>query len=129
MKLEIVTPDRLLLSTQSDAITVPGIEGQIEVLDGHAPLLSALGTGVLSFVSPDGKGVRLMISGGFCEVDIDHITVLADDAALPEDVDAPDVPKTLEKMQADLRALKPDEADFHRLSAEVERAAAKLEIV
>jgi F-type H+-transporting ATPase subunit epsilon len=129
MKLEIVTPDRRLLTTESAAITVPGENGEIEVLDGHAPLLAGLGTGILSFVSPAGKSVRLMISGGFCEVDVDHITVLADDAALPEDVDAPEVRKALEQMQADLKALSPDDADFHRLTAEVERAAAKLEIV
>jgi F-type H+-transporting ATPase subunit epsilon len=75
--LEVVTPERRLLSESVDAVTVPGATGEVGVLPGHTPLISLLKTGVLSY-SQGGTTKKLMVSGGFVEVADDRVSVLAD---------------------------------------------------
>ena len=79
-QLEVATPERLLIDEQVNEAELPGREGYFGVLPGHAPLLSALGAGLLSY---DGSGAGrqvLVIDGGFAEVFENHVRVLADSA-------------------------------------------------
>src|ERR1700755_3271775 len=87
LQLDVITPERRLLSEQADAVTVPGLGGELGILPGHTPLISQLQTGVLSYVL-DGKTFQLHVSGGFVEVRDDHVSVLAEVAERPEEIDA-----------------------------------------
>ena len=78
-QLEVATPERLLVDEQVTEAELPGKDGYMGVLPGHAPLLSALGEGTLTYKSGGGQKV-LKIDGGFVEVFDNHVRVLADHA-------------------------------------------------
>src|SRR5260370_18775479 len=86
VQLDVVTPERRVLSEQVNSVTVPGRGGEMGILPGHAPLISELQTGVLSY-NEDGTTFQLHVSGGFIEVNDDHVSVLAEIAELPEEID------------------------------------------
>jgi len=142
MQLDIITPDRKLLSVRAASVRLPGVEGEMEVFDGHSPVLMLLKTGVLEFQRPvdsvapegnegswsgDGQSLRLMVSGGFAEVDNEHVTVLTEHAALPEEVDAPELRKALQELEQRIHASSTGHA-HHMLTAEIERVSVKLDI-
>ena len=77
---ELVTPERVLVSMPVDRVLVPGIDGDITVLAGHAPVISTLRPGVIEVNGADGKTTRVYVAGGFCEVTPDGMTVLAEQA-------------------------------------------------
>ena len=77
--LEVVTPDKLVASEHCTTAQIPGKDGYMGILPGHAALLSELGEGELSYVT-GGTTHRLQISGGYVEVRDDHVRVLADSA-------------------------------------------------
>jgi F-type H+-transporting ATPase subunit epsilon len=96
IELEVVTPERQLVKESVTEAQVPAREGYIGVLPGHAPLLSLLGSGVLSYTPQAGARKVLAIHGGFVEVLPDHIRVLANLAERAEEID-------LEKARAALK--------------------------
>lgn len=81
LSLEIVTPDRSLVREDVDEVHVPGSEGYLGILPGHAPLLATLGIGELWYRKGQQKRF-LSIAGGFVEVLPDRVTILADAAEL-----------------------------------------------
>jgi F-type H+-transporting ATPase subunit epsilon len=87
IQLEVVTPERRVLAEPVDMVTVPGLGGELGILPGHTPLISQLQTGVLTYVQ-DGKSFQLHVSGGFVEVRDDHVSVLAEVAERPDEIDA-----------------------------------------
>jgi F-type H+-transporting ATPase subunit epsilon len=76
LKLVVVTPEKKVVDTEVDYVELPGQLGYLGILPGHAPLISLLTTGVLSY--KNGGGDRLAISSGFVEVANDTVSVLAD---------------------------------------------------
>ena len=84
--LEVATPERLLVRESVDEVQVPGKDGYMGILPGHAALLGQLGTGFLSY-SAGGIKRFLSIRGGFVEVLPDHVRVLANAAERAEDID------------------------------------------
>jgi len=131
MQLDIVTPDRKVIVSKADDVVVPAKEGEMDVLPGHAPFLGELGTGVLRFVA-EGKTHRLMVSGGFIEVDGDKVVLMCESAALKDEVVADDEKKTLADLEsklAKLGATAQDDGDFLKLRAEVDRSAARLTLL
>ncbi len=78
--LEIVSPDRLLLSQPVDMAVIPAAEGEMGVLPGHAPMIVLLQGGTISLHEGGRVTSRLYISGGFAEVTPERCTVLADEA-------------------------------------------------
>jgi F-type H+-transporting ATPase subunit epsilon len=75
-KIEIVSPERVLLSGEATEVVVPGMEGDFTVLEGHAPLISALRPGILDIKQGSGRR-RIYVRGGFAEVDPTQLTILA----------------------------------------------------
>lgn len=131
MQMDIVTPDRRVVVGETEDVIIPGIEGEFEVLKGHAPLLTILGTGILSF-KHQGKETRLMVSGGFVEIDNDRITLMAESASLAGEVVREEANKQLydaEQKLKQLGAVSVENEDFQVLRAEVDRAAAKLTLI
>lgn len=84
-QLEVATPEKSLVDEQVTEVQLPGKNGYMGILAGHAPLLSILGAGLLSYEGGGGPH-KLVIAGGFVEVFDNHVRVLADNAELPQDV-------------------------------------------
>lgn len=75
-KIELVSPERVLLSGEATEVIVPGVEGDFTVLEGHAPVISALRPGILDIRQGSGRR-RIYLRGGFAEVDPAQLTILA----------------------------------------------------
>jgi F-type H+-transporting ATPase subunit epsilon len=86
LKLEIVTPERRVVETEAESVTVPTASGEAGILPNHAPLVSALRPGVLSYTLR-GTTEKFAIAGGFVEVNHDKVSVLAGSAEAADEVD------------------------------------------
>ncbi len=80
ISLEIVSPEKLLVSRQVDMVVIPGSEGDLGALPGHAPTILLLRGGMVSLHENGQVTERLFVTGGFAEVTPERITVLADEA-------------------------------------------------
>lgn len=85
LKLEIVTPEKKVVDAEVDSVSVPTASGEAGILPNHAPLISALKPGILSY-SVKGSTEKLAISGGFVEVNGSNVSVLATTAASASDI-------------------------------------------
>ncbi len=86
LKLEIVTPEKRVLDETVDSVTVPTATGEAGILPSHAPLISALKPGVLSY-SNKGATTKFAVSGGFVEVSGDRVSVMTDTAETADEID------------------------------------------
>jgi len=80
MLLEIISPDKKLFSGEVRQVLVPGSKGSFEILSSHAPIISSLDKGKLSFLAADGKRTTFEIDGGVVEAKNNKIIVLAENA-------------------------------------------------
>lgn len=87
IKVEIVTPERLLMSRDADMVVLPGESGQMGVMGGHAPLMTTLVTGEILLYENDAEQEALFVNGGIAEVRPDVVTILADVAERVDDID------------------------------------------
>jgi len=101
LRLELVTPERRVLSEEVVEVRIPGVLGELGVLPGHTPLLTALGTGPLAYTQ-GGREHRLALQGGFAEVLPDRVTVLARVAELPAEIDLDAARRQLAEAEAAL---------------------------
>jgi len=90
LTFELVSPERIIFSGDVDAVILPGSEGDMTVLPGHAPVMTALKTGFLVITDRPGNGRRVLVRGGFADVNQQGLTVLAE-RALPEEEITPEV--------------------------------------
>ena len=81
MQLDILTPEKKIYSGEASLVMLPGLDGLFEILDRHAPLIAALGSGTLKYQS-DKQTVYLTVSGGFVECLNNKVVVLAEKAEL-----------------------------------------------
>jgi F-type H+-transporting ATPase subunit epsilon len=98
--IEIATPERLLASEQAVRAQIPGKEGYLGVLPDHAPLLSELGIGALTYATADGKRYAMAIKQGYVEILDNHVRVLTDQAERGQEIDAAQAEKDLREAQA-----------------------------
>ncbi|HEY8383388.1 MAG TPA: F0F1 ATP synthase subunit epsilon [Microvirga sp.] len=84
LTFELVSPERVLFSGSVDAVVLPASEGDMTVLPGHAPMMTALKTGFLVITDRPGSGRRVLVRGGFADVNQRGLTVLAE-RAMPEE--------------------------------------------
>jgi F-type H+-transporting ATPase subunit epsilon len=87
LHFDLVSPERLLISADVDQVDVPGSEGDFGVLANHAPLMTTLRPGVLTIQSPGKPGEKFFVRGGFAEVTLQGLTVLAEEAMPLADLD------------------------------------------
>ena len=88
MRFDLVSPERLLISSDVAQVDVPGSEGDFGVLAGHAPLVTTMRPGILVIYRDGQAPLRIVINGGFAEVGPNGLTVLADTAVPIEEFDA-----------------------------------------
>jgi len=124
--LEIVTPERAIASEQVDEVQLPGSEGYFGVLPGHAPLLATLQVGELWYRIGQDKHY-LAVAFGFAEVLPDRVTVLAQIAERPEDIDVPRAEAA--KKRAEERVARPQvEIDFERARVAMMKSLIRLQV-
>ena len=127
LQLEVVTPDKTVVSGEVEMAVCPGIEGEFGVLPKHVSLLSALKIGGLRYKVAGGKEEHVFFSGGFADVNNDVLTVLAESAELAQNID------TARAMAAKERAEKriadhAEQIDAARAEAALHRALIRLQV-
>ena len=127
LSLEITTPTRLVVAEMVDEVVAPGIEGYFGVLPGHAPFLTTLGIGIVTYRSGRDEQ-RLAIAGGFAEVRNDKVIILADTAERPEEIDRARAERARERAERRLAGRTQEEVDFARCQAALARALARLAV-
>ena len=127
LTLEIVTPDRALVTEQVDEVELPGADGYFGVLPGHTPLLASLKVGELWYRI--GQETRyLSVAFGFVEVLPDHVTVLAQIAERGQDIDVPRA-EAAKKRAEDRIARSPQaDIDFERARVALMKALIRLQV-
>ena len=127
LTLEIATPMRLVVAETVDEVVAPGSEGYFGVLPGHAPFLTTLGIGEVTYrIGRD--ELHLAITCGFAEVRNDKVIVLVDTAERPEEVDRTRAERARERAEQRLGGRSPDEVDFTRAAAALLRALTRLQV-
>ena len=127
IELEVVTPERRVLAEPVEMVTVPGLNGELGILPGHTPLISQLKTGVLTYVQ-DGKNSQLHVSGGFVEVRDDKVSVLAEVAERPEEIDVPSARSARERLEKQLSGWSGSEEDLEIARTELARSEVRIQL-
>ena len=125
-QLELVTPERVLLSEQVRHVRAPGIEGSFGVLAGHAPLMTALTVGLIKVDFENGDEEYIATSGGFMEVRREKVIILADTAERADDIDLTRAEAAVAKAREQLSSGGAE--NFAEISAVLERATNRLKI-
>jgi F-type H+-transporting ATPase subunit epsilon len=102
IRIEIVSPERLVLSEQAQSVVVPGTEGYFTVMGEHAPLMSTLKPGFITVTRADGATTTYYVRGGFADVSPDGLTILAEQASSLADFDRAEIEKALSEAQEQL---------------------------
>ena len=125
--LEVVTPTGPVISDDVDIVTAPGVGGEFGVLANHAPFLSTIKTGTLSF-KKDKQVKYLMVSGGFSEVSNNKITFLVESAEFGKDIDVSRAMLAKERAEKRLAQAQQAAEKINRVRAEaaLQRAMARL---
>lgn len=124
-RLRIITPERVFFDGEIDRIVLKGAEGEMAILANHTPLMTTLALSELT-IYPDRKTTRLAsLLGGFAKIETDNVTILADAAEWPEEIDVERAEQA--KKRAEERLKKSDE-DLVRAQAALRRAIVRLKI-
>ena|SRR5438552_2631106 len=116
---DLVSPERLLFSGDVDQVDVPGSEGDFGVLAGHAPLVTTLRPGIL-VMHREGGALRVVVNGGFAEVNLERLTVLADRAVPVEDFDVAVLSGEIKDTEEDVADAK-DEGQRDKLTRKLDQ--------
>jgi len=127
IQLDVVTPERKVLGEAVDMVTVPGLNGEMGILPGHTPIISQLKTGVLSYVQ-DSRTSQLHVSGGFVEIRDDKVSVLAEVAERPEEIDAAGARATRDRVEKQLNSWSGSEDDLELAKTELAKAEVRLQL-
>jgi F-type H+-transporting ATPase subunit epsilon len=127
LQLEVVTPDRLVLSTEADVVVCPGVEGQFGVLPGHIPFLSALEIGEM-YYRKGGQTEYLAVSGGFAEVTGEKVTIVAESAEKGREIDIERAKRAQERAEKRLAVAKTADIDWARAEAAMRRSLVRFKV-
>ena len=125
MSIRVLTPDRVICSTKAEEVILPGLTGQVGILDGHATLITALDTGLLRIKLAE-KWTPIILCGGLAEIDRNQVTVLVNDVEELSSIELNEATKALEKATL---AIENAETSKSKLDASIElkKATARLE--
>ena len=128
LTFELVSPERLLFSTDVEMVVVPGDEGDFGVLAGHAPLVSTVRTGVIDVYGSDSISDRIFVAGGFAEVVAGRCTGLAEEAINLKEAEKSAVEERIRRTEQSIQDLNPGE-DANALEAELAVARALMDVL
>ena len=126
LQFEIVTPERLVAQGTAEEIQIPGKNGYLGILPGHAPLLTELGVGEISYRSGRDSG-HLAVAWGFAEVLPNKVTILAETAERAEEIDVARAERSKERAEQRLREAR-EGTDFERSQTALERAVIRIQV-
>jgi F-type H+-transporting ATPase subunit epsilon len=125
-QLEIVTPEKMVVRDVAEEIQIPGKDGYLGVLPGHAPLISELAVGEITYRNGNNTH-RFAVAWGFAEVLPDKVTILAETAERANEIDTNRAQAAKQRAEANL-ASSATEEDFQRVAADLQRAEIRLEV-
>ena len=125
--LELVTPERVLLSNQVRSVRAPGIEGSFGVLANHAPLMTALAIGLVKVEHENGDLEYIATSGGFMEVNKEKVIILADTAERASDIDLARAEAAISRSREHLNS--GAAVDYEEARAALERATNRMKVL
>jgi len=126
LAIRIVTPDRILVDTTADAIELPALSGYIEALYGAAPLLAELGAGEVKLHGGQSGDAKFFVAWGFVEVLPERVTVLAETALKPEEIDPAQAQQQLDAANKDWNEAGDDSEKYEYARAEIRVAEEKI---
>jgi len=127
IRLEVVTPDRMVIGENVDIVVSPGAEGEFGVLHQHIPFLTTLREGELRY-RIGGQLNYMAVSGGFAEVLPEKVTILAESAELAREIDVNRAKKARERAEERIAQAKREEIDYVRAEAALKRALIRLKV-
>jgi F-type H+-transporting ATPase subunit epsilon len=125
IRLELVTPERLLLSEEVDEVIAPGYEGEFGVLPEHTQYLAILNIGVLRY-RKGSESRRIALGGGFAEVTPERVVVMADTAERAEEIDVERARRARERAEAALKELSLDDETYAKAYSALQRALVRM---
>jgi F-type H+-transporting ATPase subunit epsilon len=130
-KLTIVTPERrLLINQEVEEVTVPGFKGELNILSGHAPLITTLGTGVMKWKLKDSELFnKAVISWGYCQVSPEGVNILAGLVELPEEIELAATQEYLSSSEKKVLNTDVSEVEWIELQKEWARARSKIDLM
>jgi F-type H+-transporting ATPase subunit epsilon len=125
-QLEIVTPEKLVVKEAAEEAQIPGLNGYLGILPGHAPLITELAVGVISYRA-SGDTHNLAVAWGFAEVLPDRVTILAEAAERPQEIDVERAQKSKERAEQRLKS-NDTQVDYDRAEDALQRAETRLKV-
>ena len=109
-QFELVSPERLLVSEQVEAVVIPGAEGEMTVMANHAPVMTTIKPGVVTVKTAGGKEERYVVFGGFADILPSGCTLLAESAVAVGDIDRADLARRIQDAKEDAADAKDDQS-------------------
>ena len=129
IRLEVVTPEKNVVSEEAQIVAAPGTLGEFGVLIGHTPFLTTLKTGILHYTATDGKERFVFVNGGFAEALPDKVTILAESAERRRDIDLERAKAAQERAQKRLAEERSEsDIDFVRAQTALERSMLRIRL-
>jgi F-type H+-transporting ATPase subunit epsilon len=125
-QLEIVTPAKLVVKEAAEEAQIPALTGYLGILPGHAPLITELGVGAITYQA-SGTTHTLSVAWGFAEVLPDKVTILAEAAEHPQEIDVERAQKARDRAEERLKSNDP-QVDYTRAEDALRRAETRLNV-
>ncbi len=125
-ELEIVTPEKMVVRDVAEEIQIPGRNGYLGVLPGHAPLITELGAGEINYRA-GGQSHRFAVAWGFAEVLPDRVTVLAETVERADEIDVSRAQQSLARAEESLKSAQTEE-DVSLATGKIRAAQARIEV-
>lgn len=129
LKVTLVTPEKRLFTNRDvKDIFVPGFEGELNILEGHAAFMTTLETGILRLVDAEGLSESFVVSWGYCEVNNDHINILAETAESGQELDVDRAENAYKRSQQKLEEAGLSVTDIEKYHKKLKRANLRFKI-
>jgi F-type H+-transporting ATPase subunit epsilon len=125
-QLEIVTPEKMVVRDNAESVQIPGLNGYLGILPGHAPLITELGAGEITYLT-NGQSHRFAVAWGFAEVLPDRVTVLAETVERADEIDVARAQRALSSAEESLKSAETAD-DFARATGKMRAAQARIEV-
>src|SRR5579864_6031257 len=126
-QFEIVTPEKMVVRDLAEEMQIPGKDGYLGILPGHAPLITELAVGEITYLK-DNYTHHLSVAWGFAEVLPNKVTILAETAERAEEIDARRAQEAKQRAESHLTTSCHTEEDFNRTAGDLKRAETRLEV-
>jgi ATP synthase F1 epsilon subunit len=129
LRLTVVTPQRAFLDEECLNVTLPGLLGEMQILEGHVPSLVELKTGMVSFDDKKGEQVRFVIAQGFAEIEAEQVVILCELARHRAEVDKSSEEALQQSLLEQINIANKEHDDLKKLKANLEISVASLNLL